>query len=249
VVLIGDSHAIHYAPAVAETLKQTRLRGSLYPFVPACPFVLDIHPANIPADSADCIRGKQEWLSRIAQDNPRVIVLAGLWELGMAKVYGKPYTLDVGQRELDRAEARIVWSEKMRETVDLLLSNDRKVILMGNGPLVANPPSVCFDRPAFLGRFDCSRMNVIVDPETHAFTRDVLRQIEASHPTKVLFFDAWAYLCNGDLCALSDGGQTFYKDQHHLTPYGALWLQHHAFAGLSNFLLGAGQNAPPPPIN
>jgi len=31
----------------------------------------------------------------------------------------------------------------------------------------------------------------------------------------------------------------FYKDQHHLTPYGALWLQHHAFADVSNFLLGA----------
>jgi hypothetical protein len=114
---------------------------------------------------------------------------------------------------------------------------------MGNGPLVANPPSACFDRPAFFGRFDCSKMNVIVDPEIHAFTRRVLRQIEASHPNEVFFFDAWAHLCSGDLCALSDGGQTFYKDQHHLTPYGALWLQHHAFAGLSLFLLEALQTA------
>jgi len=117
--------------------------------------------------------------------------------------------LDVGQRELNRAEARIVWSEKIRETVDLLLRNDRKVISRGNGPSVANPPSVCFDRPAFLGRYDCSKMNVIIDPEIHAFTREVLREIEANHPTKVFFFDAWSYLCNGDLCALSDGGQTF----------------------------------------
>ena len=56
-------------------------------------------------------------------------------------------------------------------------------------------------------------------------------------------YQAWPYLCNGNLCPLSDGAQTFYKDQHHLTPYGALWLQHQAFADLSRFLLGAVQTS------
>jgi hypothetical protein len=64
----------------------------------------------------------------------------------------------------------------------------------------------------------------------------------------VFFFDAWRYLCNGNFCPLSDGAQTFYKDQHHLTPYGALWLQHQAFADLSRFLLGAVQKQVPPHI-
>jgi peptidoglycan/LPS O-acetylase OafA/YrhL len=249
IVLIGDSHAIHYAPAIAETLKEARLRGSQYPSIPACPFVLDIHPTNFPQETADCVRGKLEWLSRIKLDNPRVVILAGLWELGMGRGFGRqPYTFDLGPRELNYTETRVVWSMKMKETVELLLQNGRKVILMGDGPFVANPPSACFDRPAFLGRFDCSRMNVIVDPDVHAFTREVLRELEASHPTEVFFFDAWQYLCNGDLCPLSDGGQPFYKDRHHLTPYGALWLQHHAFSDLSRFLIRA-QKAPRPPIN
>ncbi|MGY3408448.1 hypothetical protein ACVWZV_004561 [Bradyrhizobium sp. GM5.1] len=170
--------------------------------------------------AAECTRAKQEWLARLAQDQPRVVILAGLWEVGMARGFGRRYAFDVGQRELNLAEARSVGAEKMSETVDLLVENDRKVILMGNGPLVANPPSACFNRPVFLGRFDCSKMNVIVDPEIHAFTRGVLKRIESNEPTRVFFFDAWPYFCNGDLCALSDGGQTFYKDQHHLTPYG-----------------------------
>lgn len=249
VVLIGDSHAIHYAPAVAETLKQSRVRGSFYPPMPSCPFLRDIHPNDVPVKAAECTRAKQEWLARLAQDQPRVVILAGLWEVGMARGFGRRYAFDVGQRELNLAEARSVWAEKMSETVDLLVENDRKVILMGNGPLVANPPSACFNRPAFLGRFDCSKMNVIVDPEIHAFTRGVLKRIESNEPTRVFFFDAWPYFCNGDLCALSDGGQTFYKDQHHLTPYGALWLQHHAFAGLSQFLAIALQNLARSPVN
>ena len=250
IVLIGDSHAIHYAPAIAQTLKETRLRGSLYPPVPGCPFVLDIHPIDVPTKTSDCITGKLEWLSRLTRDNPRVVILAGLWELGMGRL-GRRYIFDVGEREreLNPAEARILWAEKMRETVDLLLKNDRKVILMGNGPLVANPPSICFDRPTFFGHFDCSKMNVILDPEVHAYTREALRQIELRHRTKVFFFDAWPYLCNGDLCALSDGGQTLYKDQHHLTTYGALWLQHHAFAGLSYFLSKSVQEPLRPPID
>jgi hypothetical protein len=249
VVLFGDSHADHYTPAIAETVKEARLRGSQYPGVPGCPFVLDIHHTNFPEKIADCIRGKFEWMSRLKQDNPRVVILAGFWELGMGRgaFGGRWYTFDVGPRELNYTEARVLWSTKMKETVDLLLKNGHKVILMGNGPLVANPPSVCFDRPAFLGRFDCSKMNVIVDPDVHEFTREVLRQLEASHPTEVFFFDSWRYLCNGNLCPLSDGGQTFYKDQDHLTPYGALWLQHHAFADLSHFLLGATQKAARPP--
>ncbi|MBR0774580.1 acyltransferase [Bradyrhizobium diazoefficiens] len=249
VVLVGDSHAAHYAPAVAETLKEARLRGNLYPIVPGCPFVLDIHAIDVSVKSDDCIRGKLEWLSRITQDNPRVIILAGLWEIGMGRGFGRRYTLDAEQRELKHAKPRLLWAEKMRETVDLLVKTGRNIILLGNGPLVANPPSVCFDRPAFLGRFDCSKMNVIVDPEIHTFTREVLRQIEMSHPGQVFFFDAWPFLCNGDLCPLSDGGQTFYKDQHHLTPYGALWLQHHAFAGLSHFLGAAIQSAQRSPVN
>jgi hypothetical protein len=249
VVLIGDSHAIHYAPAVAETLKELRLRGGLYHPVESCPFVLDIHPIDVPTKSADCIRGKLGWLSQVTRYNPRVIILAGLWEVGMGRGFGRRFTSDAESRELNHMEARILWTKKMKETIDLLVKNDRKVILMGNGPLVANAPSACFDRPAFLGHFDCAKMNVIVDPQIHAFTREVLRQIESSHPAQVFFFDAWQYLCDGDLCALSDGGQTFYADQHHLTPYGALWLQHHAFAGLSQFLSAAIQNPARAPVN
>ena len=241
IVLVGDSHAGHYAPAIAETLKQTHLSGSQYPMVPGCPFVVGISPTDPSAKRADCIGGKYDWLSRVTQENPRVVILAGLWEVGMGRGFGRRYKPDEGPRELNQEEAQQLWATKMKETVDLLLTNGRKVILMGNGPLVANPPSACFDRPAFLGSFDCSRMNVIVDPDTHAFTRKVLRQIEASHPAQVFFFDAWPYLCNGNLCPLSDGAQTFYKDQHHLTPYGALWLQRQAFADLSRFLLGAVQ--------
>ena len=151
IVLVGDSHADHYAPAIAETLKQTHLRGSQYPTVPGCGFVVDISAADAVFKRADCIGGKSEWLSRVAQDNPRVVILAGLWEVGMARGFGRRYKLDGEPRELNQEEAQFLWSTKMKETVDLLLTNGRKVILMGDGPLVANPPSACFDRPAFLG--------------------------------------------------------------------------------------------------
>jgi peptidoglycan/LPS O-acetylase OafA/YrhL len=252
VVLMGDSHALHYAPAIAQTLKEAHLRGGLYPLVPGCPLVLDIHPVDLPAPTADCIRVKQEWMSRLTRETPRVAILAGFWELGMGR-YGRRYTLDDGRRastrELSQDEARVLWAEKMRETVDLLLRDGHKVVLMGNGPMVANPPSICFDRPAFLGRFDCSKMNVVLDPDVHAFARKFLSEMASSHPTEVFFFDAWPSLCNGNLCALSDGGQTFYKDQHHLTTYGALWLQHHAFGDLSYFLSRSVQAPLRLPIN
>ena len=246
VVLIGDSHAVHYAPAVAEALKELHIQGSFYPAEAACPFVLDIHPTDNPTKDAACIRKKLEWQSRVERENPRVVILAALWEVGMAGRFGgRPYTFDIGPHKLPPAEAANKWSEKMRETVDVLLRNGRKVVLMGNGPVVANPPSACFDRPAIFGHFDCSKMNVVLDPEIQAFTREVLAQIQASHPTSVFFFDAWPHLCKGNSCPLSDGGQTLYKDQHHLTDYGAFWLQRHAFAGLSNFLFEAQRDVPP----
>lgn len=236
VALIGDSHAIHYAPAVAETLKQARLSGTLYPMVGACPFVLDISPAAFPERRDDCINLKADWLARIRRDDPRVIILAGLWEDGMGKGFGKRYASDVDPRALTLEESRQLWATKMQETIGLLLKGGRKIILLGNGPLVDTPPSVCFDRPALLSRFDCAKMNIITDPVVHAFTRATLAKIQALHPHQVLFLDVWPYLCNGDQCPLSDGGQTFYKDQHHLTAYGSLWLQRHAFAELSQFL-------------
>ncbi|WP_409363840.1 SGNH hydrolase domain-containing protein [Bradyrhizobium liaoningense] len=65
------------------------------------------------------------------------------------------------------------------------------------------------------------------------------KSLDRSNPaTQVFFFDAWHAICHGNSCPLSDRAQTFYKDQHHLTLYKALRLQHLAFADLSRFLVG-----------
>ncbi len=236
IVLIGDSHAIQYVPAIAEALKENGLSGSLYPPRGNCAFVLDISSAYFDKSREDCMESKADWLRKLQQDDPRVVILAGMWENGMITGFGLRYAIDGKPQKLDFDEAKALWSSKMHATVDLLLRSGRKVLLMGNGPLLNSAPSACFDRPVLLGRFECAKMNVVTDPAIHAFVRQTLQQIMASHPGDVFFFDAWKYLCAENLCALSDGAQTFYKDRHHLTPYGALWLQHHAFSELSAFI-------------
>jgi peptidoglycan/LPS O-acetylase OafA/YrhL len=234
--MIGDSHADQYAGAVAESLKQAGQRGSLYRTVNACALMQDSYAIDTLSERATnkCRAGQREWRDRIEAENPALVILSSFWMYGISKSYPARYVGDDSIEMPDLAQSRARFERKISETVAWLTSSGRKVIIIGSTALVDRSPADCYERPEFLTRPDCEKLNVVSDAEAQAWLSAVFRKIVARR-NDVLYVDVASALCSATSCSLGENGTSLYLDRHHLTPYGAMWVQHRAFGPVTDF--------------
>jgi hypothetical protein len=235
IVLIGDSHASFIQIAVAETLKRAHLAGSIYPTADSCFFLQDVFPVYRLTDIAanGCPSTMKRWRGMIETQNPDIVILAGFWVAGMETSISGPMVRQDSKAFPTDVESRNLFEQQLSRTVDWLTSQGRKVIIIGTSPIVYQPPSICYDRPHFLGDPDCTKLNVIVKPQAHAATTGFLASLQRPG---VLYVDLMSKLCEGDVCPLGENGISFYYDRHHLNAYGELWLADRAFGPMMDFL-------------
>jgi hypothetical protein len=237
VAIIGDSHADQYAGAVAESLKQAGVRGVLYRTVNACALMEDTYAIETLGEGTTnrCRTGQREWRARIEAENPALVVLSSFWLYGVSHSYPARYVGDDSAAIPDLAESRARFERKLTETLDWLTASGRKVIIIGSTVLVDRSPADCYGRPKYLGSLACEKLNVVSDPEGQAWLSTFFRKLVAGRDD-VLYVDVAAALCGSAPCPLGENGTSLYLDRHHLTPYGAMWVQHRAFAPLTDFV-------------
>jgi peptidoglycan/LPS O-acetylase OafA/YrhL len=236
VALIGDSHADHFAGAVAESLKQAGLRGALYKTINACALMqdsyavdtLDQRPIN------QCRIAQQEWRNRLEAENPALVILSSFWMYGVSNSFAARYVDDRSTEMPDLAQSRARFERKIAETVDRLTANKRKVIILGSTVLVDKSPADCYGRPDILHSLHCEKLNVVSDPEAQAYLAAFFRKLVADR-SDVLYIDIARALCDDTLCQLAENRTSLYLDRHHLTPYGAMWVHDRAFKPLTDF--------------
>jgi peptidoglycan/LPS O-acetylase OafA/YrhL len=236
VALIGDSHADHFAGAVAESLKQAGLRGALYKTINACALMQDSYAA----DTLDqrpinqCRIAQQEWRNRLEAENPALVILSSFWMYGVSSSFAARYVDDRSTEMPDLAQSRARFERKIAETVDRLTANKRKVIILGSTVLVDKSPADCYGRPDILHSLHCEKLNVVSDPEAQAYLAAFFRKLVADR-SDVLYLDIARALCDDTLCPLAENRTSLYLDRHHLTPYGAMWVHDRAFKPLTDF--------------
>jgi hypothetical protein len=236
--LIGDSHADHFAGAVAESLKQARVRGILYQPGVSCGLMQDSYVVVSLSErkTNPCRTGQREWRERIEAENPAVVILSSFWLRGLSNRYPHRYVDDHSTAMPDIQQSRARFERKMTETFDWLIANHRKVVIIRSVPLVDRPPTACYGRPEVFTSPDCSKLNVVSDPEAEAYLSAFLRGLVASRSTDALYVDVPSVLCDGNQCPLGENGTSFYYDVNHLTNYGAMWVQSRAFKPMTDFI-------------
>jgi peptidoglycan/LPS O-acetylase OafA/YrhL len=237
--LIGDSHADQWAGAVAESLKEAGLRGTLYKTVNACALMQDNYAVDTLNDrwTNRCRIGQREWRSRIEAENPHLVILSSFWLYGVSDRYPARYVDDQSTAMPDIAQSRARFERKIAETVEWLTANHRKVVIIGTTVLVDRPPSACYGRPDLFSAPDCQKLNAVSDPEAQVYLSEFFRRLVASR-SDVLYVDVESALCKAAECLNADNGTSLYLDRHHLTPYGAMWVQDRAFQPLTEFAKG-----------
>jgi hypothetical protein len=185
-----------------------------------------------------CRIGQREWRDRIEAENPTLVILSSFWLYGVSNRFPARYVDDQSAAMPELSQSRERFERKIAETVEWLTANQRKVIIIGTTVLVDRPPSACYGRPDVLSSPDCQKLNVVSDPEAQAYLSGFFRKLVAGR-TDALYVDVESALCDGAQCRLAENGTSLYLDRHHLTPYGAMWVQDRAFKPLTDFARGS----------
>jgi peptidoglycan/LPS O-acetylase OafA/YrhL len=218
VVLWGDSHAAHFAPALKEigqrqgfTAREITKAGC--PPVPGVSFL----PTN--GMNAECPTFNDTALKTVVADKQvRVVVLASNWDTlveGHARV-----TLDNSRPSLP--DSRQLFILSLRKTLDALVDSGHQVILVGQVPLPKVNPISCIARARFNKQEEssCATVSVRGRAETETRVAQALQTIVQGNP-KIRIVFPYKRLCDNQKCAIVVNDRVLYMDDAHLSSDGA----------------------------
>jgi peptidoglycan/LPS O-acetylase OafA/YrhL len=224
----GDSHAEALSPAFKKLADESGATGWVASHS-ACAPLLGVSRGH----SATCNNFNDEVVSAIERKDIPIVFVVGRWEgnaLGPTKwesQEGKPGVslIDAQSKEISPAETRAVFERGLSRTLSRLRQARRTVIL------VMDVPNTGFDTPGFLAKSFIrgsvsSKSDVMIDLGASGgrvgSVDDAVARLCAQW--QVLTVDPKALLCHSTDCLVARKGHSIYRDDHHLTTFGALEL-------------------------
>jgi peptidoglycan/LPS O-acetylase OafA/YrhL len=225
-VLWGDSHAEAIIPAVADIAKKHKRHG-LFAGSPSCVPLVGVERYDVPACRAFNDRVLAMILSH--KEITTVILMARWGKAAQGTAYGIEGNgfVAIGDDEARATrpeENAPIFARGLKRTIAALRAGGKQVLLVG--PV----PEIGFTVPQVLARLAQEhRDNVVVSPPAKNFyarEKDVLplfRAAAARQGVSAVF--PHQYLCQTGRCAVRKNGVPLYRDEHHLSDYGAMKLE------------------------
>ena len=201
-VLIGDSHARQWVPALDELAKRF---GYVAYFLirEGCPSS-DVTPWMVHGGpSTDC-EAFQDWARQQVEELRPDVVLLG------SEANRRGFTTDDGSHVDDESTMATLYKEGMEREIDYLSPNTQRVIVIGDPPAVMEHPGRCLsERDATLK--GCLSKE---DPVSLVYI-DALRQ--AAHTKGVEFVETADWFCWQSLCPSVVGDYIAHRDRTHIS--------------------------------
>ncbi len=219
IVLWGDSHAAHLAPAFNEigqrmgltTRQITKAGCSPLPGVGFLPF--DEARAACPAFNEAALRAV------LAEKDVRVVVLAARWDVFVA---GNLLLTTDGMQPSPAASRQLLVSS-LRKLLTELAASGRQVILVGQVPLPPPESIICTARARFRGLEEdrCEMGPAKVREQTEVSVNQALLEAARHVEAGIHIVHPYDDLCGPRGCVVQSGGQMLYSDESHLSSSGA----------------------------
>lgn len=205
VVVIGDSHGEHLFPGLANSLHNFNV--GYYSFR-CLPFLGVLgHP------SCDYMN---EALTYIMKNNAiKVVVLAASWP-------GK-INIDTGlfiQNGRSRIRGLDMFEISLTKTLNMLLFNNKKVLVVGDNPSFPFDPSKCVTRPLVpiaSARCTLDQTRYVAD---HIGSWEAIDKA-VDNKRNVYFVNLLPLFCRDDICAMKRDSSLLYRDNDHLSLDGS----------------------------
>ena len=206
IVLFGDSHAMHWFPAVDAWARSAGF--ALVPIVrSACPPIDAPLVAPTPQMTADCATWRTQALARIGEMVPALTVVSGSLGTGVL--------LD-GVPVAPRNTGMEAWIAPATRMLAEVRARSAAVVFLGDVPrpgfVVPDCLAVHRADPATCGR----PLEVVMPPVARA------AEARAAAAAGVVFADPVPWLCGPDACDWMAGDAVGWVDDQHLTTSGAL---------------------------
>jgi peptidoglycan/LPS O-acetylase OafA/YrhL len=219
IALIGDSHAAALFSGLSEELKSVNNEGLLM-----IGGRLFVNVANYPEGSQreiDVYQGGIRATKFVAKE--KTIDTVVMVSAGSSYIYGssKFYLLS----DPSITDKRKVFEIGMRETLDLLTKNNKRIIFVLDNPTLDFDPEICQDkRPLRFAKksHDCVVPRDEFQSDNHVY-RDLVFSVLKDYPSARVF-DSAAYLCDERFCRAKVDGITLYGDDNHLSVAGSDYL-------------------------
>jgi peptidoglycan/LPS O-acetylase OafA/YrhL len=224
-VLWGDSHAEVLMPAVGDIAKKSGRRG-LFAGSPSCAPLLGVSRFDAP----QCRAFNDRVMAMIlAHKEITTVILMARWGKNAAgTAYGDegngfvPIGDDEG-RAAKPSDNAAIFARGLYRTVSTLRAAGRQVLLIG--PV----PEIGWTVPQVLARLAQQHKDAMLAPpdskfyEREANVLPLFRALADEDGVSAVF--PHDYLCQGGRCAVRKNGIPLYRDEHHLSPYGAKKLE------------------------
>ncbi len=208
-VLIGDSHARQWVPALDELSK--RFGYTAYFLIrEGCPSS-DVTPWMVHGGpSTDC-EAFQEWARQQVQELKPEVVLLG------SEANRRGFAGDDGELVNDQETMATMYREGMERQIDYLSPHAGRVIVIGDPPAVMEHPGRCLsERGATL------KSCLSTEDEVSLVYIDSLRQ--AASNKAVQFVETAAWFCADGLCPSVVGDYIAHRDRTHISQSYAGYL-------------------------
>ncbi|WP_157210445.1 acyltransferase family protein [Turneriella parva] len=198
IALVGDSHAMHYAPALEALAKKHDWRLLVIVKV-ACP-IGDFPLWRDGAIRSDCDWWRSNMTKWVLQEKPAFVVTSG----GLTGVYG----------QLPPVERQV---KGFREVFNKFIANGTKIIAIKDNPLMKYhkgkwmdvPPCLYYYRKDIKKCFRPRELTLDSMTDTMMLAADGMQGVATINLTQ--------YFCTKDECPPVIGNVVVYRDQHHLT--------------------------------
>jgi hypothetical protein len=208
-VLIGDSHARQWVPAL-DTLAKRYGYTAYFLIREGCPSS-DVTPWMVHGGpSTDC-EAFQEWArDQVEQMQPDIVLLG-------SEANRRGFTSDDGEHVDDESEMATMYREGMEREIDYLSPNAQRVVVIGDPPAVVTHPGRCLsERDASLKK--CLSKE---DKVSLVFI-EALRQAAAAKGVE--FVETAAWFCADGLCPSVVGDYIAHRDRTHISQSYAGYL-------------------------
>jgi len=201
VLVVGDSHAMHWLPAVSEAGLKTGLRVEFFG-MSSCP-AIPVATTKRKIRALSCERMHERLYERLRTLRPSVVIAAssagywdGLWGLS------------------DDTARSNAWRDGVTQLAEHAVLVDAALFVLHDNPWWPKDPIDCVARSR--NPLECSIARTEADAmasNTRVAEQDAIRRIRRP---SVQGIDTFAWLCPGDTCHLEHGGELVMRDHHHL---------------------------------
>nr|WP_255520390.1 acyltransferase family protein [Undibacterium sp. 14-3-2] len=232
VMLIGDSHANHLFPGLAEHFKDESGINILNLSVTGRgwgPALLNV--GHTPGDLSylpQAIKLTNEAISAAENTSSVQLVIMAMFGQAYVPTYQSEEQQIFLQGHPEIKDEKKIWEIGMRNTLTRLLDKGKKIIYVLDSPALDFSPRSCVDsRPFHLmnhnyERTPCAVKRTAFDDANREYRKVVINVLKDYPQVKI--FDAGSYFCDGSLCWAKKNGEILYRDEHHLTLDGSRFV-------------------------